>query len=365
MNADIKTDKIHGGRVFEAAHILRKHWSEIIDFSANINPLGQPEGLKEAVLAEFDRALHYPEIHSESLVAKISTLTGLAPENLMTGAGSTPHLHLLARSLGISRPLIIGPAFAEYEGALARAGLAAEYVLTCEADDWLVTADTTARLFSRNPDAIFLAHPANPTGRLVPEDVLAALAEEAHARHVWLILDEAFIDFTENGISLLPLVEKMPRLIVLRSLTKIFALPGLRLAYMAAHSEAIARFASLAEPWTLSSPALTAGHFCLDRAATYAARSAKTTARLRRILVGELADFGKIFPSESNYILLKLKPELNQHTVIGQLFNDGILVRDASNFEGLAPGYLRLAVRPEKEIKSLTTSLKKMAAHCN
>lgn len=364
VSSIMQGDKIHGGRVFEAAHILGKHWSEIIDFSANINPLGQPRGLKKAVFGDFERTRHYPEVYAESLVEKVAALTDLAPASLMAGAGSTPHLHLVARGLEISRPVVVGPAFAEYEGALIRAGLKADYVLTRETDDWLVTAETIGRIFQRQPDAVFLAHPANPTGRLVPEGTLAELAEEAHSRRVWLILDEAFIDFTEKGKTLLPLVEKMPRLIVLRSLTKIFALPGLRLAFLAAHPEALASLSAQVEPWSLSSPAQSAGHFCLDRQAAYARRSARTVARLRRRLTAELDNqgLGRIFPSEANYVLLKLAQAYDHQSVIDHLFQGGILVRDASNFKGLGPGYLRLAVRPEAEIKTLAASLRQLPA---
>ncbi|MDR2946393.1 MAG: threonine-phosphate decarboxylase CobD [Candidatus Adiutrix sp.] len=350
---------VHGGRVFEAARRLGRPWSEIIDFSANINPLGQPQGLKKAIFEDFDRTLHYPEVMAESLLEYLAADFRLSPEYFLAGAGSTPHFHLLARSLGLARPVIIGPAFAEYEGALNRAGLEARYVLTREADGWQVTPETLVRLWAAQPDAVFLAHPANPTGRLVPPPVLRELAGECAHRGVWLVLDEAFIDFTE-GESLLPLVAENPRLIVLRSLTKIFALPGLRLAFMAAHPEVMARLRPLAEPWGLSSPAIRAGNFCLAQK-NFRQASAETTRQLRRHLIRELTELnlGDIFPSEANFLLLKLRQGLTPRPLLNSLFQDGILVRDAANFHGLKPGFLRLAVRPVPEIAALTASLRK------
>lgn len=353
----------HGGRVFEAARLLGRHWSEIVDFSANINPLGQPRGLKTAVFNDFDRTLHYPEVMAETLVAQLAELTGLSEDNILAGAGSTPHLHLLPRACGLRKPVIIGPAFAEYEGALRRAGLEPQYVLAQEEDEWLVRPETLRQVFSLKPDAVFLAHPANPTGRLVPEDVLLQLADGCEERGIWLVLDEAFISFTENGFSLLPQVQERKKLIVLRSLTKIFALPGLRLAFLAAGRETAKALACLTEPWSLSSPAISAGHFCLAHQ-SFVRRSVKEVTRLRDLQFAALSglDLGRVFPSESNYIFLNLRPELDSRKLIQHLFEKGILVRDASNFYGLKKGFLRLAVRPENEIAALCEAVRSFPA---
>ncbi|MDR2935504.1 MAG: aminotransferase class I/II-fold pyridoxal phosphate-dependent enzyme [Candidatus Adiutrix sp.] len=255
----------HGGRVFEAARQLGRSWRDIIDFSANINPLGPPRGLKKALDEDFDQILHYPEVRAESLVKKIADLSGLGAEHFLAGAGSTPQIHLLPRVLDLKRPVIVGPAFSEYEAALTAAGLNPQYVLAPENAGWQMNQATVDQVMSRKPDSVFLANPANPTGRLVPPEVLTRLVQECRRLSAWLVVDEAFLDFTEDGRSLLPLAAEQPRLIVLRSLTKIFALPGLRLAYLAAGPKVVARLAAETAPWSLSSPAVTAGLFCLDQ----------------------------------------------------------------------------------------------------
>ena len=350
---------IHGGRVFEAARALNIPWYEIIDFSANINPLGQPKGLKKAVFNDFNRSLHYPEVQAESLVRQIAEITGLHPEHFLAGAGSTPHLHLLPRALGFANPIIIGPAFAEYEGALIRAGLRPQYITARESDDWQLKPDILDRVFNRKPGVIFLANPANPTGRVVPAELMYDLAERCARREVWLVVDEAFIDFTENGRSVLKLVKKNQRLIVLRSLTKIFAIPGLRLAYLAANPRIIGKLSGLVEPWSLSSLAISAGHHCLSQEG-FVENTLKGLRIFRRNLVKGLSELGigKVFPSEANFVLLKLRDIFKPRDLIEFLFNDAILVRDASNFNGLKPGYLRLAVRPLDETAALLNSLK-------
>ena len=351
--------EIHGGRVFEAAAALKRPWYEIIDFSANINPLGQPRGLKRALFEDFERSLHYPELRAESLTRRLAEIKDLSPAHFLMGAGSTPHLHLLAHALAPERAVIIGPAFAEYEAALERFGLRPTYVLTREKDDWLPTRETLDELFKKNPNAVFLANPANPTGRLTPGEIMIELVDECRRRDILLIVDEAFIDFTEKGRSLLPLTARNQKLVVLRSLTKIFALPGLRLAYLAAHPSLVSRLAQLAEPWSLSCQAISAGHFCLAKD-NIKTNTLKGLRIFRKHMLGDLnaLNLGKIYPSEANFILLRLKDRLKPQALLDHLFRDGILVRDASNFNGLKPGYLRLAIRPLEEINSLTVSLK-------
>ena len=362
VNAEIDPRR-HGGRVFEAARFLGRNWRDIIDFSANINPFGPPRGLKKILNEEFDQILHYPETQAESLVKKIAGSSDLSAEHFLAGAGSTPHLHLLPRALGLKRPVIIGPAFSEYAAALSAAGLGFQYVLTSESIGWQVNQDTVDRVLSRKPDAVLLANPANPTGRLVPLDILTRLVYECRRISAWLIVDEAFLDFTEEGRSLLPQVAEQPRLIVLKSLTKIFALPGLRLAYLAANPKVIALLAAETIPWSLSAPAITAGLFCLSQKG-FRESTIKGVKIFRRHLVRELKalELGQVFPTEANFLLWRLKPEINSGKLIDSLFWNGLLVRDAGNFNGLRPGYLRLAVRPAPEISALAAGLKKFLA---
>ena len=353
-----KEEAVHGGRIFEAAELLGCPWADIADFSANINPLGQPSGLKKAVMDDFERSLHYPEVRGESLAQRLGELADMDPTCFLVGAGSTPHFDLLVRGLKLTKPIIVAPAFAEYAAALTSNGVSPNYVLTQEKHDWVVAPETLAEIWSKNPDAIFIAQPANPTGRLVPAELFLELAEEANKRGVWLVADEAFIDFTDNPCSLLQLVTKYPKLVVLRSLTKIYALPGLRLAYLAAHPQLIKHLTPLSPPWPLSSPALSAGHFCLSQV-----DFKEQTRQQLHIFRAQLADalnelgLGTVFPTESNFMLLKLKEGLSSPELQKHLFKDGILVRDAKNFQGLSLGFLRLAVRPSAEIKRLVDSL--------
>jgi threonine-phosphate decarboxylase len=348
------SEHLHGGRVFAAALDLGIPWRKIIDFSANINPAGQPPGLKAHLFRTFAETVHYPDVSAGSLVEAISRRTGLSPDRILPGAGSTPHIRMIARILDPRRPVIIGPAFAEYEESLAAAGKSAHWVLAGRARDFLVTPEEAEKAESLKPDLVFVANPANPTGRLLPRETALALLDLSDRTGAWLVVDEAFFEFTSGGFSFLEEASDRPRLLVLRSLTKIFAVPGLRLAYLAGSPESVRPLAAQLEPWPLNCMALEAGLYCLPLL-DYLNAAAPAVARLRPALRKILEPFGKVMPSDANFMLMDAGS--GAPDVIGRLYRQGILVRDASNFRGLGPGWLRFAVRPKAELKALSRAL--------
>ncbi|MDR1546684.1 MAG: aminotransferase class I/II-fold pyridoxal phosphate-dependent enzyme [Deltaproteobacteria bacterium] len=350
----------HGGRVHEAARILQKSVREIADFSANLNPCGQPKGLRACLSAAWADAVHYPEPDAGPLTAKIAAKRGLDPRTVVPGAGSTPLIYRLVRVLAPRRLAVLAPAFSEYAAAAAAAGLAAEHVSAPEENGWLVDLPTVERLVALKPDLVFAARPANPTGRLIPPEPLEALIEAAESRGFQLVLDEAFLDFAVGAASLESAVARRPRLTVLRSLTKIFAVPGLRLGYLAAAPDLADRLRRAGEPWAVSSPALAAGLFCLEQDA-FMARAPLVTARLRRRLEAALAPYGQLTPSDVNYVLFRAEPARTRK-MTAFLFQRGLLVRDAANMPGLGPGWLRFAVRPAPELQRLETALEEFDA---
>ncbi|MDR1083394.1 MAG: aminotransferase class I/II-fold pyridoxal phosphate-dependent enzyme [Deltaproteobacteria bacterium] len=344
----------HGGRIFEAAEALNRPWQTITDFSANINPFGQLEGLKEFVFLDFERTLHYPEEKAQSLTQIVGEVYQISPDHFLPSAGSTVHIFLLARTLDPGLSVIVAPAFAEYEAALKSAGRNFAYVLTEDTDDFLVTEETLERIFSLNPKTVILANPANPTGRLVPEMILKKLLAETKKRRIYLVVDEAFIDFT-TASSLVPEILKHESLVVLKSLTKIMAVPGLRIAYLASSPALIKKLWTQLGPWPLSSTALSAGLYFFSMPKNRAL-FIKLISSLRNKLTRVLQKFGQPFPSEANFLLFKYQYQETKK-LIEFFFSRGLLVRDAKNFRGLGPGWLRLAVRPEDEIQILKSLL--------
>ncbi|MDR1578288.1 MAG: aminotransferase class I/II-fold pyridoxal phosphate-dependent enzyme [Deltaproteobacteria bacterium] len=351
----------HGGRIFEAARLLGRPWRDIIDFSANINPFGQPDGLKKHLFEQFSSTLHYPEEKAQSFTQALSQFYQVNADHFLPGAGSTVHIYLLARLLGLKgQNVIVGPAFSEYEAALKAAGANYVYVNALEKDNFLVNRRTLEDIFNQRPRVIFLANPANPTGQLIAEEIMEELLTETQAKKIYLVVDEAFIDFTDQP-SLTPQIEKYPYLAILRSLTKIMAVPGLRLAYLVAAPDLVHQLWSQLGPWPLSSLAIAAGLYHLNAPFDQVALNQKILALAAALNFATLS-ISQSYPSRANYGLFKLRAPERVDELIHFFFQHNLLVRDARNFPGLRPGWLRLAVRPAQEIETLAQLVEKFHA---
>ena len=335
----------HGGRVFETGEGAKAPWAHVLDFSVNLNPMGPPKVLFAFLFYNAPAICHYPEPWCRSMKEAIASHLEIDPSKILPGSGSTPLIYLIPRLLRPKRSVIIGPAFAEYGQALAALGLQYKYVHADPAEGFLVTPEVARKALSLKPDLIFVANPANPSGRLLPGDSLvplliaAAVDDGPH-----LAIDEAFIDFCHPDISAARLAAKTPKIIVLRSMTKVFCVPGLRLGYAVwGDSRGIEAAESLTGPWAVSTLAQMAARFLLGKK-DYLARAPLVAQRARAILQQGLASF-KQYPSYANYVLFDLSehgPEYLSDLTRNLLIND-IHIRLASDMPGVPPGHVRLA----------------------
>lgn len=345
----------HGGEIFRSARELNLAAGEIVDFSASINPLGMPAGVRRAAVEAIAEAVHYPEADAASLLASLAAHHRLPAECLLTGNGSTELLYLLPRVLRPRRALVVTPAFSEYERSLQQAGAVIER-FPLEPEDGF-RFDPRALLSRVGPgiDLVLLANPGNPSGAgLLPE----AVAEVAHAMRgrAVLAVDEAFIDFCPH-LSVLDQVPAHPNLYVFRSLTKFYAIPGLRAGYLAGPSAGISALAAACPPWSLSVPALAAARACLAEE-EFRHRTLQLVPALRQEMAAALTRLGlTVFPSEANYLLCRLPEGGSAAALAPALRQRGLLVRDCSGFHPLDGRYLRVAVRSAEENARLLEEL--------
>ncbi|MDR2300863.1 MAG: aminotransferase class I/II-fold pyridoxal phosphate-dependent enzyme [Deltaproteobacteria bacterium] len=376
------TEKRHGGGVVEAARALNKNFEDIIDFSANINPLGLPEGLKELLGFSIDSIVHYPEIRARTLREKIARMSDLSPSSIFVEAGSTPLIYMLARHLGTQNNCVIAPAFSEYAAAFEIMGRPdVHYHVLTEADEFLLTQESVNELVSKQHDLVILANPANPTGRRLPPASLNQLMRYSSEKGFFLVLDEAFMGFCEDQFSMERAIHDFPYLIVLKSLTKLFAIPGLRLGYMVSgNNDVINTFEDRMEPWSVNSLAQKAGLFLLDQK-RYVEDTPANATKLRNFLTQTLSPFFDFFDSECNFVMARIKDAPNaprmgppkdpqeleerkllKKKVVDYLYAQGILIRDLDGMKGLDDGFVRLAVRPQNETICLRKSLESFYA---
>ena len=348
----------HGGNVFAVARNLGVAPEKIVDFSASINPLGMAPGVRDALAGCINRLLHYPDKGAAELKEALAAYHGVGADEITVSNGSTELIHLLPRVVPGKRGLIVAPAFAEYALALERSGWETDYLTLTGADGFALPLADLQEELGQGYDLLFICNPGNPTGALVPKRDMEAVIELCRKSGTFLVLDEAFVDFCEEE-SAKHLIRQSPQAVLLRSMTKFFAIPGLRLGYAIAAPQTIEALASLQDPWNVNTAAQVAGIASLADA-DYRRRTREYIDRERERLAAGLAAIAglRVFPSRANYLLVEIT---DGGTTAGELrarlVQSGLLIRDCGNFQGLDGRFFRVAVRLREENELLLRSL--------
>jgi threonine-phosphate decarboxylase len=347
-------NKIHGGNIYEIAERQGLDPAEITDFSASINPLGLSPMARKKILKEgLAAVLHYPDSRCSRLRKALAEFHHVPETCFLAGAGSTEFIYSLPRSMKWKNVLLVTPAFSEYENAQESTG---------REDGFELDVEGLLLTLTQGYDALYLCNPNNPTGILAERRDLLRVLARTEEEKVWFILDEAFIDFVPKE-SLLSEAPGSSRLIILRSLTKFYALPGLRAGYLVSNPEVVREFSLAQEPWTVNALAqLAATESLRDKA--FAERTLESIGREREDLTHGLRSIpGFIpYPSAANYLLVQLHPSLNLTAgELGErLLSRGILIRDCRSFHHLGPYFFRIAVRTRKENQTLLKALRQI-----
>ena len=321
----------HGGRIYDAARRWGISPNEVIDFSANINPLGPPRG----VLAAIETALNpssfgaYPDPHD--FVHALTKKHRLTAEEIIVGSGATSLMFAILRAIVPKRVLILEPAFSEYSRACAAIKADLTPWLLQQADGFIPSFSRLVRAIrERQFDLVILNSPHNPTGTLYPREVLQSLIDTAEAHNVAVMLDEAFIDYWPQA-SLVSLAAKKTQLVVLRSLTKFYAMPGLRVGYAVCGAKLAARIRQQVDAWSVSTVALEAAYATLDQD-EFDAESRGANAQACGEFANALDSIGlQVFPSVTNFLLVKL-PRDSGAELAEWLESERILIRRCDSF---------------------------------
>jgi threonine-phosphate decarboxylase len=331
----------------------------ILDFSASINPLGPPPSARKAFLKSYREVSRYPDPYGEKLKSALAERHGMRSSEVLLGNGSTQLIYLLCAALAPRQALIVAPAFSEYANALTLAGAVVRQFVLGANDGFRFSLQRFMTAWDKNCDIVFLPSPNSVTGQSISRADIEKIADAALVRKCFLVIDEAFIDFVETQ-SAKSMVRHNPYLIVLRSLTKFYALPGLRLGYLLAEASNVARLAAYQEPWSINTPALSVALGCLSDA-RFALRTARWLERERGFLSRTLAALPRFrpFPSEANFLLVKIDQDgLDAGQLRLFLARKGILVRNCDSFAGLDVNYFRIAVKRRKDNLRLLAAVK-------
>lgn len=344
----------HGGHLTRLATLSGRSVSEILDFSANINPLGLPEWFRSLVSRTLESVVHYPDPDCSQVVDAVSSRYHAARDEVLVGNGSTELLYLIPRVTGSQRAVIPMPAYADYAKASHLGGLEVEHMLLLESDGFALDLARLASMI-KSRDLVFVCRPNNPTGLVCNADELRTLAQN-HPETMFVV-DEAFGDFVEDFASL---TRERPRnVIVLLSLTKIFAVPGLRLGCALADERIASAVRRIQPTWSVNSIAQAVGAAAVQDI-DYISRSRDFVAVQRERLVSSLRELPDltVFPGAANFLLVRIdRPTMTATQLAERLLNDGIAIRMCSNFVGLDDRFFRIAVRTTDENERLIASL--------
>jgi len=341
----------HGGPVYAELEKLGLKADEIIDFSVSSNPFSYPPAVAEAVCgAVINR---YPDSESTELKEALAARLGVSPANIIVGSGSMEIIRLITLAYfgGGDAVLILKPTFGEYELAVQIAGASVMELWGKEESNFAFDIDEAISLIKeKKPRGVFICNPNNPSGQyLTRQQVEAEL--EACADSL-LVLDEAYIAFTENSWPSTGLISK-GNVVSVRSMTKDYALAGLRLGYAVASEDIIGNLKRVCPPWNVNAAAQAAGLAAI-KDGDYLKRCEAKIRQSKQYLTGELLNIGfKVLPSRTNFFLVNVG---DGQRFRAALLKYGLMLRDCASF-GL-PAYVRIAALTMPQCEKLIATIK-------
>jgi adenosylcobyric acid synthase len=339
----------HGGDLQGLAATLGCRPEEILDFSANINPLGPPSGIRSSAARALDEVAAYPDPFARDLCEAIGKRHGIDSERIVCGNGSSELFIALLRSLDVARVVIPSPAYIGYRESAATVGVPISVTPATQTFDvdWEALAGELG-----DADVAFLGHPGNPTGRVLDVTALRRLCVAKPG--CWFVVDESFLDFVESGDAM-SLIDRQPaNVIVVRSMTKFYAIPALRLGYAVGDAVLLEKIRRQLAPWSVNGIAQRAG-ICALEDSSYARRTRETVAAWRQGLADGLGALGiETSESTANFLLCRLAGgQQDAGWLKRAMLNERIAIRDCEDFDGLDNRVFRVAVRTAPENRVL------------
>jgi threonine-phosphate decarboxylase len=346
---------VHGGDIYDEK--LQSVQNDLLDYSSNINPLGIPASVKEALGQAIDRCDRYPDPFCRDLANHVASFEGVREEQLFFTNGATDLFFRLVTCIKPKKALVCAPTFADYERALNTVGCHLSYYPLKSEKNFQIGYDYLDYI-EKDLDLLFLCNPANPTGQIIPPEHMIRIVEKAARNQVLVVVDECFMDLTMEGeyLTAKKLLNRWSNLIIVRAFTKNFALPGVRLGYgIFSKIDLIPDLRMYGQDWSVSTMAQAAG-IAATREREYLIQSQQIIRNERDSLAEELNKMDmEAYPSYANYILFRA-PGFTD--LKDKMLEKNILIRSCSNYRNLGPDYYRIGVKDEQSNRRLIMELK-------
>lgn len=349
----------HGGNVQEICRKYNIDEDHIVDFSANINPLGLSSKVRLRMIDALDKIERYPDITYYDLKSSLSKYEGIDISNILLGNGAAEVIFNIVRGMKPKNVLLPAPTFSEYEDAVKSIGGEIKYYILNKEN--FILDDEFIENIDESIDMTFICNPNNPTGRLTSKEYIIKVLEKSKKTNTIVVMDESFLDFVYNKekYSAINLCKEHSNLIIVKSLTKFFAFPGIRIGYgITNNSSFINIINSISIPWAINTVAAEGAIVALDEE-EYKRETVKYVNEEKLFLYEELNKFEElnVYEGAVNFIFFKINSNLNLRE---ELIKEEILIRSCSNYIGLDERYYRVAVRTRRENIKLLNALKKV-----
>ncbi|MBU1169441.1 MAG: pyridoxal phosphate-dependent class II aminotransferase [Proteobacteria bacterium] len=337
----------HGGNIYDVAAHLGCQPTDIIDMSSNLNPLGPPEDLSGHLISRMDSIISLPEVNSKKITSRLADRYGIPSECVLAGNGTTQFIYSIPVALNIRKALVVGPSYADYKDACTMYQADCDYFLTRDEDGFASDMDALVAAVD-GKDTVFICNPNNPTGMMWDRSDLEELCRAFP--ETFFVIDESYLPFAEDSYTQSAIQLRLPNVIVLNSMSKIFRIPGLRVGFLMAPVALIYRFEKYILPWSVNALAQAAVSYILENPTiidAFLEQSRLFVKQEKQIFLEKLGNLAHlhVFPGSVYFVLARLSGTMRAQDLCDRLLVDRILIRNCGNFNGLDDRYVRFSLK--------------------
>lgn len=358
-----KKVQFHGSDLEKAAEYYQIPKEDIVQFGANVNPLGLSDNIKQALAENLDIISSYPDRNYTSLRQTISRYCKCRFENVVVGNGSTELISLLIHQRSAKKALVLGPTYSEYERELSLTGGSLSYYNLKESDNFILDTREFIDSIPDGTDLVIICNPNNPTSSAITQTELEKIVKFCKTKKTFVMIDETYVEFVPDleQITAIPLTKRYDNLMVIRGVSKFFAAPGLRFGYgVTSNHEFLSTLVTHQNPWSLNSIGAFAGELMLqDKEFIAKTRNLISSERSRICRQLENLDSFKIYRPCANFILLRiLKEGVTSFQVFETAIKEKMMIRDCSSFQSLDGEFVRFCIMKPEDNERLMQVLK-------
>jgi len=348
----------HGSDIEKIASHYKVPMDSLVNFAANVNPLGFPASVSEAIASNLDVLSTYPDREYTRLREVIGAYCKVDSNHIMVGNGSSELIALLIHQISSKKTLILGPTYSEYQRELASLNSSIEVYNLKSEEGFRLNQECFLEQLAHQYDLLVLCNPNNPTSSFLPNNEVEVILERCKRHHTFVMIDETYIEFVADcqEASAVSLIQRYDNFMILRGVSKFFAAPGLRLGYgITSNVKLLENMKNLQIPWSLNSIGAYAGEL-LFTDQTYIHATKTLIEKERRHLLSELHKLSElnVFPANANFILLQItKDNTTAHDVFLACLKEGCLIRDCSSFDSLDGQFVRFCIMNPEDNRRL------------